>query len=116
MTIENFGMGFNGRNPFDKDARKKFQERWSKMTDDEKLDFMNKKVEHMGKDHFSVESIDDRCMKWIEKTPEEKQAFVDERKEAMENHFGKHFSGHHGFGRFEDCFFGAKMPHSTESK
>ncbi len=98
MTTRNLGMGFFGRNPFDKEARKKFQENWSKMTDSEKLDFMNQKVEHMGKDHFSVEAIDARCEEWTKKTPEEKQAFVDERKAAFINRracMGEHFHGHH---------------------
>lgn len=94
---KNFGKEFFGRNPFDKEARKKFQEEWAKMTDSEKLDFMNKRVEHIGKDHFSVETIDANCEAWLQKTLEEKQAFVDEKKEAMEKQFGKHFHGH-GFG------------------
>ncbi|MDR2084195.1 MAG: hypothetical protein LBP67_04295 [Bacteroidales bacterium] len=107
MTTRNFGKGFFGRNPFDKEARKKFQEEWSKMTDSEKLDFMNKRVENMGKDHFSVEAIDARCEEWKKKTPEEKQAFVDKKKEVMEKHFEGHFGGHgFGFGERENCFFG----------
>lgn len=117
MTREHFGMGFHGRHPFDREARKKFQETWSNMTDNEKLDFMNRKVERMGKDHFSVEAIDARCAEWMKKTPEEKQAFVDEKKEAMENHSGRHFHGHgFGFGGDENCFFGARAPRTTESK
>jgi len=106
MTTRGFGMGFFGRHPFDKEAAKKFQEEWSKMSDSEKLDFMNKKVEHLGKDHFSVEAIDARCEEWMKKTREEKEAFVKERKEALEDHFGSDprfggdFCGHgFGFGR-----------------
>ncbi|MCL1937472.1 MAG: hypothetical protein FWF52_03635 [Candidatus Azobacteroides sp.] len=103
MTARGFGMGFFGRNLFDKEARKKFQEEWFKMSDSEKLDFMNKRVEHMGKDHFSVEAIDARCEEWMKKTPEEKEAFIKERKEAVENRFGgdPRLSGdfcEHGFG------------------
>ncbi|GHV20007.1 hypothetical protein FACS1894174_01020 [Bacteroidia bacterium] len=107
MMTRGFGMGFFGRSPFDKDARKKFQEEWSKMTDGEKLEFMNKRVEHMGHDHFSVEAIDAHCEEWMKKTPEEKEAFIKEKKEAMENHFGGHFSGR-GFGGHENCFFGTR--------
>jgi len=100
MTTKGFGMGFFGRHPFTKEAAKKFQEEWSKMTDSEKLDFMNKKVEHIGKDHFSVEAIDARCEEWMKKTPEEKEAFVKERKEAWEDRFSGDFCGHgFGFGR-----------------
>jgi len=85
MTTRGFGMGFFGKHPFDKDARKKFREDWSKMTDNEKLEFMNRKVEHMGHDHFSVEAIDAHCAEWMKMTPEEKQAFVDEKKKAFES-------------------------------
>ena len=85
MMTRGFGMGFFGRTHFDKDARKQFQEEWSKMTDSEKLEFMNKRVEHMGQDHFSVEAIDARCAEWMKMSAEEKQAFVDERKKAFEH-------------------------------
>ncbi|MCK9449246.1 MAG: hypothetical protein M0Q41_09775 [Bacteroidales bacterium] len=84
MMTRNFGMGFFGRGHFDKDVRKQFQEKWSKMTDSEKLEFMNKRVEHMEEDHFSVEAMDARCEGWMKMTPEEKQAFVDKRKQAFE--------------------------------
>lgn len=67
-----FGMGFFGRHPFDMDARKKFREEWSKMTDSEKLECANKRMEMMGQDHFSVETIDARCAAWMKMTPEEK--------------------------------------------
>lgn len=99
MTTKNFGMGFFGRNTFDKEARKKIQENWAKMSDSEKLNLMNKKVENMGKDHFSVEAIDARCEEWMNKTPEEKQAFVDEKKEAFMDRKAcmAHFQGHHHF-------------------
>ena len=85
MMTRGFGMGFFGRNSFDKDVRKKFQEKWSGMTDSEKLEFMNNRIEHMGHDHFSVEAIDARCEEWIKMSTEEKQAFVDERKKAFES-------------------------------
>ena len=85
MTTRGFGMGFFERNPFDKDARKNFQEKWSKMTDSEKLDFMNKRVSDMNADRFSVESIDARCNEWMKMSAEEKQAFVNERKSAFED-------------------------------
>lgn len=87
MTTRDFGIGFLGRNSFDKEARNKFKEEWLKMTDNEKLDFMNKRMENFDKheDHFSVEAIDARCETWMKMTSEEKQAFVDERKKAFEN-------------------------------
>lgn len=97
MMTKGIGMGFFGRIPFDREAKKKFQEEWSKMTDSEKLDYMNKRVEAMGQDHFSVEAIDTRCEEWLKKSPEEKQAFIDERKQAFESRM----HGMHGhFGHF----------------
>lgn len=95
MTTRDFGMRFFGRHHFDKDARKKFQDEWSKMTDSEKLEFMNDKVESMDKDHFSVEAIDARCLEWIKMTPEQKQSFIEERK----NMFNNRMNGMCGFFR-----------------
>lgn len=82
-----FGMGFFGRNPFDKDARTKFKEEWSKMSDAEKLELMNKRMATFGEheERFSVEAIDDHCEKWMKMTREEKEAFIRERKEAFES-------------------------------
>ena len=37
MTIRGFGMGFLGRNPFNKEAIEQLQEEWSRITDSEKL-------------------------------------------------------------------------------
>lgn len=99
MTTRGFGMGL-GRNPFDKDARQQFKEEWSKMSNSEKLDFMNKRMEGMDnhEDHFSVEAIDARCEKWLQMSIEEKQAFIDERKKAIESRMqGMH--GCFGFGQ-----------------
>ncbi|GEM_PF-634536 len=110
MTTKDFKMGFFGRNPFDKDARKKFQEEWSKMTDDEKLEMMNKRMEDMGKDHFSVEAIDALCEEWMKMSAEEKEQFVKERKEAFEERCacrgGFHGHGFHGNGFHGHGFFG----------
>ena len=87
----------------DKDARKEFKESWSKMTDSEKLEFMNKRMEGFDnhEDHFSVEAIDSRCEKWMSMSSDEKQAFVDEKKKAFECHMhGMHgMHGHFGFGQ-----------------
>lgn len=113
MTTRSFGMGPFGRPPFDKEARKKFQEEWSKMTDEEKLNFMNRKVEQMEKGCFSVEAIDARAEEWMKMTPEEKQEFVDKKREAFEHmhdcHAGFHgqFAFGHGFPRrgMTDLFF-----------
>jgi len=98
MITKGFGMGFPGRNPFDKDVRKKFKEEWSKMTDSEKLEFMNKRIEGFDKheDHFTVEAIDARCEAWMKMSKEEKQAFIEERKKAFESRMhGMH--GMHGY-------------------
>lgn len=85
MMTRDFGMGFFGRRPFSEDARKKFREEWSKMTDEEKLEMMNKRMDawENGGGHFSVEAIDARCEEWMKKTPEEKEQFVKEWKEAI---------------------------------
>ena len=100
MRTRGFGMGFFGASPFDKDARKEFKESWSKMTDSEKLELMNKRMEGLDnhEDHFSVEAIDSRCEKWMNMSSDEKQAFVDEKKKAFECRMhGMH--GHFGFGQ-----------------
>ncbi|MDR1056018.1 MAG: hypothetical protein LBL90_09425 [Prevotellaceae bacterium] len=85
MTTRSFGMGFLGRNLFNKEERKQFQEKWSKMTDGEKLEFMNNRVESMGQDHFSMETINAHCEEWMKMPTEEKQVFADEWKQAFEN-------------------------------
>lgn len=97
-TNKDFRIEFFGRNPFNKESRKELIEKWSKMTDAEKLDFMNERMKHFENkdDHFSIESIDKRCEKWMSMTTEEKQVFVDERKKQFEEragHFGQFF--HH---------------------
>ena len=102
MTNRGFGMGFFGRHPFDMETRKNFREEWSKMTDSEKLEFMNKRMEHCDKheDRFSVEAIDARCEEWMKMSKEEKQVFIDERKKAFESRMqGMHaMHGCFGFG------------------
>lgn len=87
MTTRDFKAGFFGRIPFDKEARKQMKEEWTKMTDSEKLEFANKRMETFDnfEDRFSVEAIDNSCEQWLKMTPEEKQAFVDERKKAFES-------------------------------
>ena len=100
MMTRDFGIGFFGKSPFDKDARKKFKEEWFKMTDSEKLEFMNKKMDSFDnhEDRFSVEAINIRCEEWMKMTPEEKQAFVDERKKTFEdkmNCMGRFFGHMH---------------------
>jgi hypothetical protein len=87
---------FFGRKFFSMNARKQFQEEWSKMTDAEKLKLMNKKVEGMCKDPLSVEAIDARCKKWMEMTSEEKDSFLKKRKDMIGNLFGRH-SFHRNF-------------------
>lgn len=87
MPTRGFGMGFFGKNPFDKDARKKFKEEWFKMSDSEKLELMNKRMEACDhhEDRFSVEAIDARCEEWMRMTDEEKRSFIDEKKKAFES-------------------------------
>lgn len=85
MTTRGFGMGFFGRGHFDKDARKKFQEEWAAMSDEQKLEIMNKRMEAMGgdEDRFTVEAIDARCEKWMKMTREEKEEFISEHKKMF---------------------------------
>jgi len=118
MQTRDFGMGFFGRMPFGAESREAmhriFAEKWSAMTDEEKLKFMNSKMEAFkngehghgpfGKREFSVEAIDKRCEEWMKMTPEEKEAFVKERKEAFQHKHSGHggFFGHGRFG-FDSC-------------
>lgn len=115
MTTNDFGMGFFGRRTFDADTRKQFREEWSKMTDSEKIEFINQRMDALndegndrdgffGKEGLTIEAIDARCEEWLKKSPEEKEKQMDEwkdklqrRKNCMEN-FHKH--GHFGFGFF----------------
>jgi hypothetical protein len=104
METNDFGMGFFGRRFFGEDGRKKFREEWSKMSDSEKVEFVNKRMDFTGHcgEGFSVEAMDARCEAWMKKTPEEKKEFVDNMKDAIHNHM-------HGMGGFfargmrEDC-------------
>lgn len=121
MMTRDFGMGFFGRIPFGTDARKEMFEKWSKMTDEAKLECMNKRMDDMhngkhegfcGKREFTVEAIDKRCEEWMKKTPEEKEASIKEKKEMMEK-FHEHFHSHahffahgrgFGFGGDDRCY------------
>lgn len=97
MRKREFGIGFFGRNLFDKKARNIFQTKWAKMTDNERLDFMNKREERTRQDFFSVEAIDARCGEWMKKNTGEKEAFIKERREARAERFSSDFC-RHGFG------------------
>ncbi len=124
MMTKGFGMGFFGRIPFGTDERKEMFEKWLKMTDEEKLECMNKRMEAMNSSEreFTVEAIDKRCEEWLKKTPEEKDALLKEKKEMMEkfhNHFHNHayFFGHgRGFGGDDRCFAGAETEKSNTTK
>lgn len=95
MKSTDLGMGFLGKRCFDKDARKEFKDKWAKMTDSEKLEFMNKKMEHLDEheDRFTVEAMDARCEKWMSMTREEKEEVIREKKEAFDQRV-QHFFGH----------------------
>ncbi|MDH6358379.1 hypothetical protein [Parabacteroides sp. PF5-9] len=99
MMTREFGMGFLGRNPFDKEARKKFKEEWDQMSDSEKLELMNKRMAGFNhhEDHLSVEAIDARCEAWMKMSNEEKQTFVEERKKAFKSRM-HNMHGCFGFG------------------
>src|SRR5699024_10358607 len=67
---------------FQRGMREKFKERWAKMSDEEKLDFMNKRIEETEDDRTSlfIKMIDEKCEKWMQKSTEEKEAFINEKK------------------------------------
>lgn len=104
MMNKEYGMG---RHSFNKEKRKEFQEKWSKMTDEEKLEFANKKFGK--KERFSVEKLDEFTEKWTKMSVEEKETYVAERKERFKewkhrkhSHFShKKGCGKHGRGRRE---------------
>jgi hypothetical protein len=110
MTTKNYEMGFFGRRFMGEDARMNFCGEWSKMTDSEKPEFMNKRMEHFGEGHsedrFSVEAIDNRCEKRMKMTQGEKEAFVDERKKSFAEKMSctEGFFGYGRFGRGEGAF------------
>lgn len=106
--MKDFGMGFFGRRMFGSERMKDFREKWDQMSDSEKLEFMDKKMECFSKyeDPFTVEAIDARCKQWMKMTPEEKEKWVTARKNAHRNRIAmmkEHFGHDHGeFGPFDE--------------
>ena len=131
MGIRNFGMGFFGRTPFAmrdrKELLKELFDKWSKMTDAEKIEFMNKRMEVFNSQdqreenffdrwNFSVADMDSRAEEWLKKTPEEKEALIKERKDALKSRFGAGLFGRgFGFGERENCFFGRGEAQTEEN-
>ena len=116
MSKENFRMGFFGRMPFTMEKRKELFEKWSTMTDAEKVEFMNKRMEDFNNrnrecenffdERFTVAGRDRRAEEWLKKTPEEKEAFINEKKAAVKDRFNKGFFRRgFRFGGREHCFF-----------
>ncbi|MCL1943768.1 MAG: hypothetical protein FWF54_09520, partial [Candidatus Azobacteroides sp.] len=98
------GFGFCGNDEREKEIND-FREKWSKMTPEEKIEFMDKRMESMNESRFSVETIDKLCEKWMKKTPEEKEAFINKRKEISRHPgmFGREdFFGRGNFGVDEE--------------
>ncbi len=82
MRTRDFGMGFFGREAMHNHEHGK----------------------GFGRHELTVKAMDKRCEEWMQKTPEEKEAFVKERKEMM-NDFHKHVHAFFGHGRgFGHCF------------
>lgn len=99
--MRNFGMDFIGRGRFGFGDRKEIFEKWSKMTSEEKVAFIDEKKKAMKEmhdmHHFSVESIDNFCNEWTKKTTQEKEEFINKKREAMHSmHAG--MGGFHGHG------------------
>jgi hypothetical protein len=82
---KDFGILFFGTNVFKKEARKQFLQEWSKMTDSEKLEYMNKQVDSTERENFSTEIINTFCEEWWMKTPKEQETFVGDWEQAFEN-------------------------------
>lgn len=85
MRTRDFEMDFFGKKTFGKEATEKFREEWNKMTDEEKLRFMDKRMVSMvnPEDRFSIEVIDARNEECMKMTPEEKKIMVKNREEAF---------------------------------
>lgn len=111
MDIKDFGMDSFGRGRFGFGGKKEFFDKWSEMTSEEKVEFIDKRMEAMKEMHDmhrpSVESIDNFCNEWSKKTIDEKEEFIAKKRDAMkEMHahmdgFRGHGHGHgrgHGFG------------------
>lgn len=105
MTRDFFNKGFFGNRHFDMDDKNKLVEEWDKMPDNEKLQIINERMKAFkeGKgckrEFISVEQIDARCEEWMNKTAEEKTAFVEKMKKKFEARHAmmkEHFF-HHGF-------------------
>lgn len=78
MTTEN--REYDDFNPFSiyRERQGSFKEKWAKMTDKEKLDFVNKRVEGdpCDKTSFFIKMIDQKCKRWMNKSTQEKEEFI----------------------------------------
>jgi predicted Fe-S protein YdhL (DUF1289 family) len=106
MYMRNFGMGFFGRGHCD-DARKNFMEEWAKKSVEEKIDFVDKRMEAMGRaenclsgffDHVSGH-LDRMRNEWEKMSADEKAESIRKREEAMKEGKFPH-DGHFGGDRF----------------
>lgn len=98
MTTEhNNHCGF-GHFPFYHGKRKKFKKKWATMSDEEKLDFMNKRIEETEEERtsFVINRINEKCETWMQKSTEEKEAFINEKRGFFKKR--RHFM-HHPFFR-----------------
>lgn len=77
--------GFFEGHRFTKESKQQFKERWNKMTDQEKIEFINEKIDRFEEheDRFSIKSIDARCERWMNMTTQEKEEFIDEHKKKF---------------------------------
>ena len=88
--IKGFEVGLFEIKPFDKEARKQFREEWSKMTDYERLEFMNEMMKNEEDNSVSIEDINSFCEEWWMKSSGEKLIFVDELNRVFENKIYKY--------------------------
>ena len=91
MNDKKNGMGgFHGKMPF---GRENLGEKWLTMSDEEKKEFMEKRIEmfdkhfsekagdHRGHKALTVEDGNSRVEKWQKMSDEEKEVFVQQRNE-----------------------------------
>lgn len=107
MRSNYFGKGgFHGEMPFGKEN---FGKKWSAMSDEEKKDFVEKRVQflndhfereggHFGHQPLTVENVNEKIENWQKMSDEEKAEFVRKRNEHI-SHWHRHFHGcmHRGF-------------------
>ena len=83
--------------------RKNFREKWAKMTSEEKVAFVDRRMDECTWDNKKIiADIDKRCEAWLKKTPEEKEAIIEKRKAKHAAMHDKFVHWHNRFGDMHD--------------